>query len=148
MTIDDVWDDLIHNTRKGDRAGKLCNYIESYPLTQDEINDLIDHVWLMQEFPYQWHDEWISMWNNYQTPPKKQRLIDRLFKEPRRIYRGGNPKGFSWTLNKDKAKWFASHRSFDKDYPLNERLTYAYEVKMIYNDRGEQEIVLKLENLE
>ena len=148
MTYDDVWREIFISTAKGNRARRLHEIIESWPLTSGEINDLVDEVWTNQEFPSQCRDEWISIWNNYSITAGKQRLIDRLFREPRIIYRGGTADGFSWTFNRQKAVWFATYRKFDRDYQLNERLTWAHEVKMIYNDRHEQEVVLNPEIFE
>jgi hypothetical protein len=60
-----------------------------------------------------------------------------------RIYRGGTPNGFSWSLDKGTAKWFATRFKIigiaDKVYTM---LVTKAEVLWYTDARNEQEVVL------
>ena len=141
-TENNIWQELML-TPKGNRAGFLYDVITRRRLDQQTINELIDTVWTTQEFPHQWRDEWAEIWNAYEISEENQQLIAELFKEPRVIYRGGHRQGLSWTLDRNKAVWFAEQRRGSGASEIHERVTTAKEVKMIYlTDRDEQEVVL------
>ena len=63
------------------------------------------------------------------------------------VYRGGmDDKGFSWTLNKDTAKWFAKRWDSHNYYPISVPSVFEKEINKVdvlayLDDRNEQEIL-------
>tara|TARA_R100001463_G_scaffold126902_1_gene184806 strand:- start:2067 stop:2690 length:624 start_codon:yes stop_codon:yes gene_type:complete len=58
------------------------------------------------------------------------------------IYRGGvDDKGYSWTLDKEKAEWFANRFNFD--YEVFEKTINKSDVFAYLNDRNESEIIYR-----
>ena len=141
MTFDDVQYE-IWKQHRGNRALALQDMIHHQPLYQHEINQLIIDVWEDSENIWQCPDVWEDHWNNYEAPPVKKRLIARLFKEPRVLYRAGNPSGQSWTFDRKVAEFFLMRRVDNK--VIHERLVSADEVITITNGRKEKEVILKV----
>ncbi len=129
-----------------DRPHILQDIIHNQPLYQHEINQLINDVWEDSENIWTCPDVWEDHWNNYETPAVKKRLIERLFKQPRILYRAGDPRGQSWTFDRKVAKFFAMRRMTDK--VIHERLVSADEVITIINGRKEKEVILKVKEAE
>tara|TARA_Y100001963_G_scaffold139691_1_gene205795 strand:+ start:355 stop:849 length:495 start_codon:yes stop_codon:yes gene_type:complete len=152
----DIWHQIFKHYKR-DRAYKLLDLQESGPLYQRDSDILTIDVWTTTEFPSSDKETWDQLWTNYRgyyTLPIQRRMINRLFAQPRTIYRGGSKGGRSWTLSRDKAKWFLNHRGYytkfyDGDDPqptdLWERKVSKEEVLMIHNGRGEQEVVIDIE---
>lgn len=141
MTFEDIYCDIFKSNRI-DRPHVLQDIISNQPLYQDEINELIIDVWEDSENIWTCPDVWEEHWNNYQAPPVKQRLIEKLFKQPRVLYRAGDPRGQSWTFDRKVAEFFAMRRIESK--VIHERLVSKDEVITIINGRKEQEVVLKV----
>jgi len=141
MTFEEI-EYKIWMSKRPDRPYILQDMIHNQPLYQHEINQLIIDVWEDSEniwnCPYVWEDHW----NNYKTPEVKKRLIERLFKQPRILYRAGDPSGQSWTFDRKVAEFFAMRRITDK--VIHERLVSKDEVITITNGRKEKEVILKV----
>jgi hypothetical protein len=61
------------------------------------------------------------------------------------IYRGGvDDKGYSWTLDKEKAEWFASRFNFD--YEVFEKTINKSDAIAYLSDRNESEIIYRKED--
>lgn len=77
--------------------------------------------------------------------PTTKRLTKLLPKGKFTIYRGGHPAGDSWTLNRDKAKWFANMRVLDKEYvgKVFEKTITRNDALFYTNGREEDEVLLK-----
>lgn len=128
---------------RGNRPEILLSAIEQIPMSDDTINDLIEFVWTDNELVYEWQYIWDDIWcyfhSNYQKKLKK-----RIFKQPIKLYRAGNLNGIyqSWTFNKKVAKVFADRRR--ESNIINERYFNEEDVVAIFNNRKEQEVVVKL----
>lgn len=139
--------------RKGDRPARLLEIIQTEPLDDKVIDQLILHTWEECEFPSSIKLTWDELWQNYSwTDQHQERLIRRLFKQPRTVYRGGPKTGRSWTLKKECAEWFENYRSeFRKFYDNNDyeeemgvwsKTVSAQDVQAVLFGRGEYEVVL------
>jgi hypothetical protein len=98
---------------KGDRANILLELEQTQPMADMDASRLTLDVWQGVEFPIKQSHTWVDLWNNYMPciPPEQQGRIKELFAEPRTVYRGGSKDGWSWTLDKEQARWFATNRS-------------------------------------
>lgn len=98
---------------KGDRANILLELEQTQPMADMDASRLTLDVWQGVEFPIKQSHTWVDLWNNYMPciPPEQQARIKELFAEPRTVYRGGSKDGWSWTLDKEQARWFATNRS-------------------------------------
>jgi hypothetical protein len=112
--------------------------------------ELLGSIWVDSENIWQNQDRWKFL---IETGPKKNREYfmseeDReTFKnlpETLTVYRGYTPRknkaGFSYTLSKDKAIWFANR--FGKNGKVIERTVNKKDIFAYKNDRSEQEIII------
>ena len=61
------------------------------------------------------------------------------------IYRGGvDDKGYSWTLDREKAEWFANRFNFD--YEVFEKTINKSDAIAYLSDRNESEIIYRKED--
>jgi len=140
-TEDDIWQALFVCNR-GNRPELLQEAITQIPLSDIAINEMIDYVWIDSENVYNWQGIWDEIWCNYSNPYQKK-LINRIFKQPIKLYRAGNLDGEyqSWTFSEKVAKFFAMRRIQDK--VIHEQYFSAEDVVAIFNSRGEKEVVIK-----
>ena len=140
-TEDDIWQALFVCNR-GNRPELLYSAITQIPLSDHTINEMIEYVWTDNELVYQWQDMWDGIWCNYNSSYQKK-LIQRIFKQPIKLYRAGNIDGEyqSWTFSKDVAKFFALRRRESK--VIHERYFEADQVVAISNKRKEKEVVVR-----
>lgn len=61
------------------------------------------------------------------------------------IYRGGSRDGFSWTLDVDKAKWFANR--WNQNLPLWQAVVTRNDVIGYYDHRGEKEVIVNPDDI-
>lgn len=142
-TADDVWQALFVCNR-GNRPDLLCAAISQMPLSQITINEMIEYVWMDNECGYIWQDAWDEIWHNYHSA-YQNKLINRVFKQPIKLYRAGNLTGEyqSWTFSKDVAEFFAVRRR--ESHMIHEQYFTAEDVVAIFNDRNEKEVVIKID---
>lgn len=100
----------------------------------------IRNAYRYEEFTWPALDEWRELLGLVEHRPEfKEGLPDGEF----RIFRGGTPEGFSWTLDEDTAIWFATRFQrigiIDNVYAMN---VTKNEVLWYTNERSEQEVVL------
>lgn len=139
------------------RAGILHEI--SHQLSGREYWDLAGQVWVDSENCYQYEDEWYEILTADPTgrefmSSEDSRCVFTLTPEKggllpeTRIYRGFSHddalSGFSWTLDRARAKWFAQRSAWRKgDIPKVASATVAREHVIAYiTSRDEQEIVL------
>ena len=142
-TEDDVWQALFICNR-GNRPDLLMNAICHHQLSQKTINEMIEYVWIDSENVYHYRYEWDEVWCNYNNP-YQNKLIKRIFKQPKKLYRVGNLDGEyqSWTLCKDVAKFFGIRARREQDRVWHEEYFSAEQVVAIFNDRKEKEIIIR-----
>lgn len=110
--------------------------------------ELLGDIWVDSENIWQNKSRWKFL---METGPKKNREYfmseeDReIFKnlpETLTVYRGyvRNKSGFSYTLDEDKAKWFA--KRFGKNGKVVKRIVNKDEIFAYKNDRNEQEVII------
>ena len=134
---------------------ETVEYLDKY-----DFNRFLSHMWVMVEFPN--YNEFISpkQFIQYFKKTDKNLLMDKeelkiynnLLDEIE-IYRGvsykwreNGTKALSWTINRDKAKWFATRYEF-------KGLVYTAKVKKedvfsYFNSRNEDELVVDYNKIE
>lgn len=111
-------------------------------VTDEEYWDVVKSIWQRQEFNTSVasrRKNWIKILRHR---PKDIKSLEEL-PDTFTAYRAGDLKGFSWTLDEDKALWF--QRRFSQQWgeiPLHEK-TFNRDDAVFYTaDRGEQEVVI------
>lgn len=117
----------------------------------EEYWSLVSFIWIDSENIWQHHDQWVELFNARERE-EQWRMMDTeesdgldALPEVIPVYRGTayaeRIHGLSWTLDRDKAVWFAER--FGTDTPLlaegaaRKHLVIAY-----FTSRGEEEIVV------
>jgi len=141
--------------------------VEAFQEVQENLSDrdywpLLREVWCDSENIFQNAMQW---WEMLTTPRQRRTLFtpceDRpaLKKMPEmlHVYRGaqqiemhGHYLGYSWTLNRDKAEWFATrlHRPSDGLAVIASADVLKEYIVGYINARGEQEIVVEPKELQ
>lgn len=136
----------------------FLKYIQDY-LSQDDMSMLLADAWVSSENPNQDANVSISMavklfkrcnkkvlmteedYNVYQSLPGD-------FEIYRGVAVGRNPKGLSWTMNKDKAEWFANRFNRNGKFGYVQQAMADRECVLAYfNTRNEDEIVISTKSL-
>lgn len=109
--------------------------------TDEEWWDLVISCWTRQELNTGGirKDRWRKIFTFRNPIPSLTSSLPDVFT----AYRAGNEDGFSWTLDKKKAKWFQQRfrQQFGK-IPFHERI-FSKENALFYtDDRNEQEVVI------
>ena len=126
--VDGLFDFLFHKDF-ADRRDRM---------TDKEIWETIIDIWVDTEFPYQSQHFWEFIFRVRPAPSCYKKDLPDVMK----LYRGGKPNGWSWTLDKEKGLWFA-----DRNAMMNENSgLYSVMVKktdvLFHTDqRGEDEVV-------
>ena len=107
------------------------------------VSSLAGLVWSDTEHPHQNEDLWHLIFE--QIDPREmmtaeeRQFLDNLTGEIT-IYRGGNEDGFSWTLSRNTAQWFANR--FGKGEDVHERRVNASDIKVYLSGRNEEEVLI------
>tara|TARA_R110000822_G_C15120744_1_gene473967 strand:- start:111 stop:578 length:468 start_codon:yes stop_codon:yes gene_type:complete len=143
-TDDDVLNAVL-DCNRGNRPLLMHSAILELPLKDETINELIEDVWTDSESVYECQHIWNDVWYYYNNPYQKK-LINRIFKQPIKLYRGGSLDGEyqSWTFSEEQAKFFAMRQVRSQDTIIHERYFNAEDVIAIFNSRGEKEVVIKV----
>lgn len=108
-------------------------------LSAKELLPLILEVYTDSENIIENSDEWMFLLEPL-TGTDPWSTVHELPDGEFMIYRGGSKLGFSWTLDPDKAKWFASR--WNQNLPLWQASVTREDV-IGYNDsRGEKEVIV------
>lgn len=100
--------------------------------------DVLREIWTDTENFWQYAEEWEGLLEEYEGKDafKTLKPLPKEFT----IYRGGSKSGLSWTLDLERAKWFA--RRYGKTHPLWKSVVKKRNVIAYFTDRGEEEIVI------
>jgi hypothetical protein len=112
--------------------------------------EILGAVWIDSENIWQNKQEWLLALSSprkekkYLMNPTDRKALRELPDELR-VYRGidkdkGDPDGFSWTLSRAKAEWFADR--YWKNGIVLEQVVKKKDVTAHFLGRGEQEVVL------
>lgn len=123
-------------------------------LSKEDYNDLLASIWVGTENVNQDINVKISEWVKFFKKADKFIMMNEdeiavynKFSEYERIrvYRGvgvdRNPNGMSWTVNYDKAEWFA-RRWGDGDIYIIQGICFKSDILAYFNTREEEELVL------
>lgn len=113
---------------------------------------LFKDVWLDSENIFENKILWHSLLKTHRDEPQlmmneDERETLESMPDKLTIYRGGiDDKGFSWTLNKDTAKWFAKRWDKHNYYPISVPSVFEKEINKVdvlayLDDRNEEEIL-------
>ena len=96
------------------RETYLHRYLTQYDIsrfTDEEVWKLISDIWKNNEFPCQ-SEEKREMWSELFTlRPRPESLVSD-FPDKLKIYRGGHPEGFAWSVSREVAESFHNRNSF------------------------------------
>lgn len=134
-------------------------YLNQDNITKDEFAKQLKQIWIDTEFPNADKNvsvhELLKMFHkadiNYLMTTKEKEMLDNL-PEQVKIYRGSfrdnNYNALSWTLDYDKAHWFATR--FDKEGYVFEAMIDKKNIIAYFNDRNEDEVIIdfhKIKNM-
>ena len=148
--------DAVHFVFNHERAYRfqaleeIAHDVDYWKTKKKDYWKLVGDVWVDQENIYEnldgWHD--ILFHGDYNDTPNASHGMmdesDRKFYKSLpsefMIYRGGvDQYAYSWTLDKEKAKWFANR--YKNDYEVFEKKAKKKNVIAYNNSRGEKEII-------
>jgi hypothetical protein len=122
---------------------------------EETFNTLLSSVWMDSENIHAYVEEWKSVWklsNPALIMSDEDRVIFDSLPATITIYRGldnvtGTLEGMSWTVSKERAKWFA--KRFSAVEPVIASVTIAKDKIYAYlGGRNEEEIVVNPDDLE
>ena len=124
--------------------------------TADEYWGLVSRIWIKAEFPHERLVEWQTAWTGQCTEFQAFRYLAmskegveclRALPEEVPVYRGQelrHPFGISWSIDKDKAVWFAKRFQRYRNTPMCvvEGLVQKRDATALLLERGESELVI------
>lgn len=124
------------------RMSTLQRLWEKGRITVEELRELLAQVWTDTEMPSDNLYEIDLLFHEAGFTTDDQEGFDVLPEEIT-IWRGGPEGGISWTLEKERAQWFAAR--FNQNHPLWEVTLSKHAALGYLSGRGESEIVLSAE---
>jgi hypothetical protein len=132
------------------RVEALSRAIHSGLNENNGLHEAVAYVWTDSENIWQNKDFWFNFWENLPNP---QNVMDedelKFFNdlpESIEVYRGAvykqNTQGISWTLDREKAIWFANRFRQSKKAVLVTGKVHKKDVLAYFSGRGEQEVVV------
>ena len=115
--------------------------------SKKEYWELISFLWTDTENVYENKDYWeqllfLEFSDSHLMMDEEDTKFFNELPSTITIYRGGvDDKGYSWTLDKEKAEWFANRFNFD--YEVFEKTINKSDVFAYLNDRNESEIIYR-----
>lgn len=143
------WHSYIWIHERPYRFEALMRLIMGHPLSDEDRHDLIRDVWIDSENIWQHLDEWVELFESadpemLMTDEEKDRLAALPERVP--IYRGAvrelNEEGLSWTLDHNRALWFARRFSDQDERVVIHAHTAHYNVMALFESRSEDEIIV------
>ena len=121
------------------RLEYALKYLHLVP--EHEYWDIVDFVWTDSESPSINANIWLSIFklgksSNPTLLTKTVKTMDSVVT----VYRGGDKKGLSWTLDKEKAIWFANR--FNGNQLVLTGLVNKSDILHYTDSRSEQEVVI------
>lgn len=150
------WSGYISMHERPYRLQALLDISENYDLTDEEYWELVAHFWIDSENIHQNASQWRELWMGRDEPHLAMDSDDLAFlltlPDVVTIYRGfrdvEHQNGMSWTLDRDKAIWFANrYRRDDRDAYLATAKVRRHDILAYFSGRNEQEIVVYPEKL-
>lgn len=153
------WHSYVFLHERPYRCEALHYLNNSENLKVTEFWPLVRVTWMDSENIRQWHDEWVELWTEsrrYSTSvmQRSDQKRFRALSENITVWRGVNhpdgANGLSWTVDRDKAVWFARRFKSGKKNAgphlakgiVSKKVVLAY-----FNGRNESEIVVLPENV-
>lgn len=130
----------------------LTEKYQDVPYNETQIVNGFRHAWAHTEILYPYKDildymlENVSHLRHIFMKPNENKFFQKL---PNRfkVYRGASRDGYSWTLSKKKAEWFADRnrqRYSKEDTRVMEKWVNKKDVFAYINGRKEQEIIIPM----
>ena len=135
----------------------FLKYVEPY-LSDKDLGSLLGECWVMQEYPNRDKNvdlKEIIKW--FKRADVHTLMSDEEFKaysdlflnvSARTVYRGvshdGKPRGLSWTLDIDKAKWFSTRFGDNNSRVYKMVITNPEHILSIFLGRNESEVVVDI----
>jgi|SRR6185437_5915162 len=134
------------------RMIKLNEWLTKQIIPHDNFKELLPLVWKDAEFPNQYDNLPLKLFEiagfltdneeKWQEIKSQEKII--IY---RGIHRKGDKTGISWTLNREKALWFANRFSPKHSYLCSGKVLTS-NVLAYFADRGEDEIVVNFNSIE
>jgi hypothetical protein len=121
--------------------------------SSEDVAQLVGQLWIDSENIWQNRPTWTRIWRALKETHAAMRLADATIfsalPDPFAVYRGvadryyDTWRGLSWTLDQDKAHWFAQRLAEKYDQPIvlsgtiRKKYAFAY-----FTERNESEVVL------
>lgn len=136
------WAGVLMFYEKPFRLDRLIELYQKHQFSQHTLSSLAHDIWVSVENIYEQRREWIltlsecipSSFMSVEDEDYFNRLPQRIM-----IHRGGDREGLSWTLDRERAKWFA--RRWDKNAGVHTVTIDKSEVFAYTDARNEQEII-------
>lgn len=136
-------------------CGVFFKYIKNY-LDIDDYTNMLESLWTTMEYPNNdvnvSQKEWVSYWRQadlryiYSKEDKKKlRNLPEEFYVYRGLMENANVKALSWTLDLDKAIWFA--KRFNHNGKVYKGLCRKVDILAYLSCRNEEEIVVDWHDL-
>ena len=109
-------------------------------LTDEEHWELITQYWTLQELNC--NEERKETWRKVFSLRSPISHLTEELPETFIAYRGASSEGFSWSLSKETAEWFANRFSDDSDAEVQEQVFNRADALFYTNNRSEQEVVI------
>jgi len=143
------WSQYIYLHERPYRLDALSELLDQHePENPDE---LIREAWIDSENIHQGFDTWYNLIESYGVAMTEEDAeVYKNLPDQVTVYRGCSPlneEGFSWSLDKEKAQWFATRFSRNNSKVLEVTVPKS-EVIAYLGGRGESEILLYPDNLE
>lgn len=133
--------------------------LEAFQEIADKLSDyeywrMFRMVWMDSENISENHSTWMELIfesdKSYEAMQlmlsEELRLLNNMA-HPVRIFRGGHLPGLSWTLDREKALWFAGRFTPQGERQLHEGWTDRNSIVALFLDRGEKEVLVSPERV-
>lgn len=148
----DSIDRILFYIRKAYRINYIYNLYKMYKFSDEDCGRLLRNQWVVLENNETQNkattkamEKWLSAIKPLRLENDEDKLTLDSLSETFTVYRGvqigENPVGFSWSLKKETAEWFAK-RFDNEDAQLCEMVISKKDVVLYTDERGESEIVL------
>lgn len=110
-------------------------------LTDKDVWELIESIWTLTERHYEEKEEWDFLFRARPKTPSLTKTLPYEFT----VYRAGDDKGYSWTLDPKTARWFWKRNNLKDSKAPNDIWTLKVRKEQVYfytNERKEEEVVL------
>jgi hypothetical protein len=127
------------------RMSTLERMYERGRIDRGKLADLLPGIWTDTELPSTNLDDPAYLWREVDFATDDEEAWEAL-PETMTVYRGGPEGGISWTLDRERAQWFADR--FGVGHPLWTTAVTKAQVFGFLTGRGEQEIILDPDEVE